>query len=185
MTQTETRPLRRVSHLKADLRTSGWVILLVLALMGSMLIFLGLVGLYARQVAETGVLGLIAFLVAFIGMTLFVGMIWTFTFVVPSLAEAAPELLDADPSGLLAAGFILTLVLFTLGWLLFGLASLQAGLLPRGAAVLLMIGAVLSFVLSFLELPFGEVVFGVALAWMGYAVWAGAGEQATEPRAAP
>lgn len=164
--------------------TSAWVILLVLALVGSMLIFLGLVGLYARQVAEMGVLGLIAFLVAFIGMTLFVGILWNFTFAVPSLAEAAPELLDAGPSGMLAAGFILTFVLFTLGWLLFGLASLLAGVLPRGAAVLLMIGAVLSFVLGFLELPFGDVVFDVALAWMGYAVWTGAGERVTEPQPA-
>ena len=165
--------------------TSAWVILLVLALVGSMLIFLGLVGLYARQVAETGVLGLIAFLVAFFGMTLLVGIIWTFTFVVPPLAEAAPEFLDADPSGVLAAGFILTVVLFALGWILFGLASLLAGVLPRGAAVLLIIGAALSFVLDFLELPLGEVVFGVALAWMGYAVWRGAGERATEAQPAP
>jgi hypothetical protein len=164
--------------------TSAWVILLVLALVGSTLILLGLVGLYARQVAETGGLGLVAFLVAFFGMALFVGMNWTFTFAVPSLAQAAPEVLDADPSGVLAAGFILTLVLFNLGWLLFGLASLGAGVLPRGAAVLLMIGAVLSFVLGFLDLPFSAVVLVIALAWMGYAVWASEGEGATEPQPA-
>jgi hypothetical protein len=165
--------------------TSAWVILLVLALVGNMLILLGLVGLYARQVAETGVLGLVAFLVAFFGTALFVGLNWTFTFAAPSLAQAAPEVLDADPSGVLGAGFILTFVLFGLGWLLFGLASLRAGVLPRGAAVLLVVGAVLIFVLSLLELPFSAVVFGIALAWIGYALWAGAGEGATEAKPAP
>jgi hypothetical protein len=164
--------------------TSAWVILLVLALVGNMLIFLGLVGLYARQVAETGVLGLIAFLAAFFGTALFVGANWTLTFAAPSLAQAAPEVLYADPSGVLGTGFILTFVLFALGWLLFGLASLRAGVLPRGATVLLVVGAVLIFVLSFLELPFSAVVLGIALAWMGYAVWAGAGEGAAEPRPA-
>jgi hypothetical protein len=129
-------------------------------------------------------LGLIAFLVAFVGTALFVGINWTYTFAVPSLAEGAPEILDTDPSGVLVAGFTLTLVLFGLGWLLFGLASLGAGVLPRGAGVLLMIGAVLILVLSLLELPFSSVVFGIALAWMGYALWEGGGEAAPEPQSA-
>jgi hypothetical protein len=164
--------------------TSAWEILLVPVLVGNMLIFLGLVGLYARQVAETGVLGLVAFLVALTGTALFAGINWTYTFAVPSLAQAAPDLLDAAPAGVLAAGFTLTLVLFGLGWLLFGLASLRARVLPRGAAVLLMIGAVLVFVLSLLELPFSTAVFGIALAWMGYALWTGGGEAAPEPQPA-
>lgn len=42
-----------------------------------------------------------------------------------------------------------------------------------------MIGAVLVTVLFLvLELPFGFVVFGAALAWLGYGVWTGAGELA-------
>jgi hypothetical protein len=112
------------------------------------------------------------------------GIEWSATFIGPWLAEAAPEVLDSEPLGMLAIGFILSFVLLALGWLLFGLTSLQARVLPRGAAVLLMVGAVSIFVILFLELPGSTVVFGAALAWMGYALWTGAGEQATDPQSA-
>jgi hypothetical protein len=75
-------------------------------------------------------------------------------------------------------GIILTFVIFTLGWFLFGLASFRANVLPRGAAVLLMVGAVLFFILTLLELPLWSVVLGVAVAWLGYALRSGPGEPA-------
>jgi len=109
------------------------------------------------------------------------GLIWFNTFIVPAIAEVAPsfmEIPEANLPAVLIVGFGLSAMLFTLGWLLFGLASLRAKVLPRGAAVLLMVGAVVAFVLPlpFLELPLSVVVLGAALAWMGYAVWTGAGE---------
>jgi hypothetical protein len=164
--------------------TNAWVILSVLALVGVVLISLALVGLYARQAEQTGTLGLVAFLVAFTGTAMIFGFGWAGAFVVPDLAEVVPDFLDTPDAGLLMVGVMLTFGLFALGWLLFGLASLQTKILPRGAAVLLMVGAVLAFVLLLLELPFFIVVFGTALAWMGYAVWSGGGEQAIEPQPA-
>ena len=168
--------------------TSTWTIVFAFDLLASVLIFLGLVGLYARQVEETGVLGLIAFLIAFTGTAMMFSESWVLNFVVPMLAEATPELVGLAVTalpGTLMVGLMLTFGLFGLGWLLFGLVSLQAGVLPRGAAILLMVGAVLVTVLFLtIELPFGFVVFGAALAWMGYALWSGAGEQATEPQPA-
>jgi len=168
--------------------TNAWVILDTLFLGAIVLIFLGLVGLYAHQAKQAGIFGLIAFLAALSGTPMIFGFIWGGAFVLPSMAEAAPDFvdpafLDADPSGVLLVGALLTFVLFALGWLLFGLASLRARVLPRGAAVLLMVGAVLTF--SFvLEFPFSIVVFGAALAWMGYALWSGASEPAAEPQPA-
>jgi hypothetical protein len=47
--------------------------------------------------------------------------------------------------------------------LLFGLVSLRVGVYPRAAVVVLMIGAALTFV----PLPGGQVVFEVAVAWLG------------------
>ncbi len=167
--------------------TGAWVPLLLLGLVAIVLTLLGLVGLYAYQTEQAGALGLVAFLIAFVGTALLFGFFWAGTFLVPALAEAAPDFLDtveASPTGVLAAGFILTLILFDLGWLLFGLASLLAKALPRWAAVLLTIGAVLDFVLTFLDLPFAAVVFGVALAWLGYVLWSEKGEVFSQPEAA-
>jgi len=158
--------------------TSAWLILSVLALVGVVLIFLGLVGLYAHQAEQAGTLGLVAFLVAFIGTAMIFGFAWAGAFVVPDLAETVPDFLDTADAGMLMVGVMLTFVLFALGWLLFGLVLLRTKMLPRGAAVLLMVGAVLTSVLLFLELPFYIVVFGAALAWMGYALWSDSGEQA-------
>jgi hypothetical protein len=157
---------------------SALIIVRVSFLVAIALIILALVGLYARQAEQAGTLGLIAFLVAFTGTVMVFGAQWSTAFIGPWLAEAAPELLDTEPAGLMAAGFMLSFLLLALGWFLCGLASLQAGVLPRGGAVLLMVGAVLLFVALLLEFPGSTVVFGAALAWMGYGLWSGAGERA-------
>lgn len=159
--------------------TSALIIVRVSLIVVIVLTLLGLVGLYAHQAEQAGTLGLIAFLVAFTGTVMVAGVQWSAVFIGPWLAEVAPEILDTEPSGMLAAGFILSLVLLALGWLLFGLASLRARVLPRGAAILLMVGSVIFIVVLFLEFPGYDVVFGVALAWMGYALWSGAGEPAS------
>lgn len=160
--------------------TTAWKILTGLFLVGGILILLGLVGLYSCQAGKSGTLGLIAFVLAFSGTALFIGALWALTFVVPTAAEKAPELVDTDPAGMLAAGFLLTFSLEALGMFLFGVASFTTGVLPRGAAVLLMIGAVLSFGLRFFEIPLGDIALETALAWMGYAIWTSAGEKAVE-----
>jgi hypothetical protein len=142
------------------------------------LIGLGLVGMYAHQAEETGSFGLVAFVVAFIGVIMAAGSIWSEAFFGAWLAGAAPQLLEANPSGTLAAGITLSYFLFALGWLLFGLASLRARVLPRSASVLLIVGSILFIIISLLEFPFESVVLGAALAWMGYAQWTGASEPA-------
>jgi hypothetical protein len=162
--------------------TSALIIVRVFFMAAIVLILLGLEGLYARQVEQSGTLGLIAFIVAVIGIVMTAGAQWGAAFLGPWLAEIAPEILDTEPSALLAAGFILSFLLLALGWLLFGLASLRAKVLSRGASILMIVGAALIFIMLFLELPGSTVVFGVALAWMGYALWTDTGETAAEPQ---
>lgn len=159
---------------------SALVIVRATYMLAITLMSLGLVGLYAIQTEQAGTLGLIAFLVTIIGIVMVAGAQWGAAFLGPWLAEVAPAILDTEPTGLFVAGFILSFLLLALGWLLFGLASLRARVLPRGSSILMMVGAVLFFAMLFLELPGSTVVFGVALAWMGYALWAGAGETAPE-----
>jgi len=164
--------------------TGALIIVRIAFLVPVALMILGLVGLYVRQAEQTGSLGLIAFLVAFSGTVLVFGLQWSAAFMGSWLAGAAPGLLDTEPAGLLAAGFMISFLLLALGWLLFGLASLQARVFPRNAAVLLVVGAVLLFVLLMLDVPGSTVVFGAALAWMGYALWSGTSEPALTAEAA-
>jgi hypothetical protein len=159
--------------------TGAWIVVQGTYIVAAVLIGLGLIGLYLYQAQQAGTLGLIAFLVTFIGGIMAAGSSWSETFFGAWLAGAAPELLDADPAGVLIAGILLSYALFAVGWFLFGLASLRAEVLPRGAAILLMIGALVFAVVSVLDLPFAGVLFGAALAWMGYGLWSGA---AHEPR---
>jgi hypothetical protein len=41
----------------------------------------------------------------------------------------------------------------------------------------MMIGALLFVVVSVMELPFTGVLYGAAVAWMGYALWSGTAEE--------
>lgn len=145
-----------------------------LHIVGGVLLLGGLVGLYAHQSLSAGTLGAIAFLVAFAGTALFVGVIWTLTFVAPSVAGVAPELLSDSPAGALGIGFTLSFVLGSLGWLLFGVATLKAGVYPRTAAVLLIVGVVLNF----LPIPLSAVVWEASIAWLGFSLLAEGGATA-------
>ena len=152
--------------------TAPWVAEALLHLLGTVLLLFGLFGLYARQSEAAGHLGLVGFLVAFLGTALVAGVSWGDVFVVPILADAAPEVLDAGPP----LGIILSFGVFTVGWVLFGLATLRARVYPRVAAVLLMVGAVLAF----FPLSLSTVVFGAAVAWLGSILFTGRGASAEQ-----
>jgi hypothetical protein len=139
---------------------------------------LGLVGLYARQSEAAGPLGLLGFLAAFAGTGLVAGFLWTDTFIAPELAKSAPQLLEMGSP----PGRSLSLLVFGVGWALFGLATLWAGVYPRQAAMLLIIGAVISTVLNlaFLPVPFGGLPFVAAVAWLGVALFTGWGTSVSE-----
>lgn len=157
--------------------TASFAIETWLFLLGTLLVLFGLFGLYARHSEAAGTLGLAGFLVAFLGTALVVGNFWDQAFIVPILVDTAPELLDAGPP----LGIILSFGIFALGWLLFGVAALRARVYPRWAALLLIVGAVLSF----LPLPLSTAPFGVAVAWLGLILFTGrdaSGEQPSRVR---
>jgi hypothetical protein len=145
-----------------------------------LLLPLGLVGLYARQSEAAGPLGLLSFLVAFAGTVLVAGFGWTDTFIAPELATSAPQFLEGGPP----PGRLLSFLVFGIGWLLFGVASLLARIYPSPAATLLIIGAVLSTVLSitFIPVPLGGLPFQVAVAWLGFVLFTGRGASAASER---
>lgn len=153
--------------------TGSWFIVQVVFMVGLIALALGLVGVYAQFADLAGSLGLISFLLAFAGTMMVFGEVWSESFLGPMIATESPALLDAEPSGVVAAGVIISFVLFALGYFLFGFASSKTQYFPRGAAILLMVGAVLAFVLFILEAPFALILLGAGVAWMGYSLWSG------------
>jgi hypothetical protein len=123
----------------------------------------GLVALYVRQAGMFGALGLTGFLLALLGTTLAAGALWSQVFVVPRLAEVAPSVADRG-TGSVLAGYLLSFSIFGVGWLLFGVATLRTRIFPRGAVILLLVGAVISI----LPLPSRALILEIAVAWLGF-----------------
>src|ERR687885_1813443 len=119
----------------------------------------GLVGLYFRRSDELGILGLIGFVFAFFGIAF-------------SLT-----------------GNIWATLLAAVGWALFGIACLQARVYPRIAAIVLIIGALLtalfialllgtlSGILGYLAVA-ASIIFYIAVAWLGFSLFTGRSESA-------
>jgi tetrahydromethanopterin S-methyltransferase subunit E len=160
--------------------STSWLILLILSIVAAFLVLMALMGLFARQAEEFGRFGLAAFVIASFGTVMNIGYNWGGSFIVPELASAAPDFLDqvADsPPAIIAAGFISTFTLFALGWLLFAIASLKTKTLPALPLWLMIIASILGLVSRIAGLGFPGVLFGVALAWLGWHMWRGVGNR--------
>jgi hypothetical protein len=146
---------------------------------------LGMMGLYARQVRESGWLGLAGFLLLSLWLVLVLPFTFFEVFFLPLLATEAPTFAEGFLGiftgsageinfGVLAALWKLSGVLLLLGGLVFGIATFRAGILSRWAAGLLAVGCVLSPAAALLPhalQPLVAVPIGVGLAWLGYALW--------------
>jgi hypothetical protein len=147
---------------------------LTLYLVGLILLAVGLVGLYAQESETAGSLGLVGFLVAFIGTVFFMGFFWANLFVAPTLAHGAPEFLD---QGGRFPGFRLSLLIYAVGWLLFGLASLKARVYPHAPVILLIVGAALDL----FGVPLSGLVIDAAFVWLGFSLFSGRSSSTQRP----
>jgi hypothetical protein len=159
-----------IEHLRAASDTVAFAFWAGLSLLTFLLLPLELIGIYSHQLEAAGILGLAGFLVAFLGTVLSAGAAWPLFFIAPKVAPVVPTFVEIP-------WFELTFLLFAVGWLLFGVATLRARVFPRAAAVLLIIGAVLIAV----PLPARALVLGVALAWLGFVLFAGGATQPSQP----
>jgi hypothetical protein len=145
----------------------------VSGLLLAVLVQLGLVGLYARQAGAAGTLGLVGFVLAFVGVHFSMGASFVDAFVKPAVWPwEDPEYFERTVASLaiFAPGFVL-------GWVLFGAATLRTRIYPRAAAMLLIAGALILL----LPLPLSGLIFAVAVAWMGYVLFEGSSEEASPP----
>jgi hypothetical protein len=146
--------------------TDRFVVQSMLTFLAAMLLLAGLVGLYALQAQEAGRLGAVGFSTAFFVTAVMLGDFYANTFVTPALAIGVPEALDVHNAGVLLFWLPLEFGFLALAWLPFALATLRAGVYPRGAAWLLVAGALVALV----PLPYVNVPFDAAVAWLGIAL---------------
>ena len=179
----------------SSVTTPRWVIVHSLASAMCFFWLLGITGLYARQVKETGWLGLAGFLLFSLWPVLLVPFTVAEVFILPPLATDAPTFVESflgifngSPGemnlGVFGALYDLSGVLLILGGLLFGIATLRAGILSRWAAGLLAVAAAVTPAAALLPQEHRALVavpVGLALAWLGYALWSERREQASEP----
>ena len=183
-------------NLDSAVTTTPWLLVHVLAIAMSVFGLLGLAGLYARQAEKAGWLGLAGYLLLSLWLLLILGFTFVEVFILPALATAAPDfvagwmaMLNGTESsadlGSLSTVWLIAGPSYILGGLLFGIATFRAGILPRWAGVLLAVGTVMGPLAAFLPLelqPKVAVPVGLALIWLGYALWS---EQRAKRAAAP
>jgi hypothetical protein len=178
----------------ASVTTTPWTIIITAKFVMCLLFLVGITGLYARQVKEAGWLGLAGFLLFSLSWWLQTGYVFTDLFILPVLATAAPQFVDSflgivnqHPGemniGAIPAVYALLSILYLLGGLLFGIATFRASVLPRRPAGLLAVAAAVTPLAALLPHAiqrFAAIPMGLALAWLGYALWSERREYAAE-----
>ena len=183
------------ANVPASVTSTRWEIVHVIACAMSFFALLGLAGLYARQAVKAGWLGLAGYILFSAWFVLIMGFSFVEAAILPHVANTTPALVQAwmgmfnGPAGTFDLGALptiwtLTAPLYILGGLLFGIATFRAGILPRWAGALLALAtaaAPIGVLLPNASQPKTAIPVGVALAWLGYALWAERQTQTSQP----
>jgi len=173
------------ANVPSSVTTTRWEVVHVLACAMCFFGVVGLSGLYARQAAKTGWLGLAGYLMLELWLVLIMGFSFVEAFVLPHVASTSPALVQAwmgmfnGPAGTFDLGVLptvwtLTGPVYIIGGLLFGTATFRAGVLPRWAGALLALSTLLAPLAALLpnaSQPKTAIPVGIALAWLGCALW--------------
>ncbi|QJY49024.1 hypothetical protein [Pseudonocardia broussonetiae] len=159
----------------------------------------GITGMYLRQVKQTGVLGLLGYLLFSTGLLALLTVQVIAVCVLPALALGEPGYVNdvlavatggtatgdiglfQTLSGVAGAGYIG-------GGLLFGIALFRAGILARWAAALLAVAALATATIPLLPMisqRLFAIPVGVALIGLGYSLWREQRSVATRPVPSP
>ena len=144
--------------------------------MASLLLPVGLFGIYAHGGERTGRLGLAGFALAFLGSPMVAGNDWANAFMAPVVAEEAPGISFLEttgaPAGLLQTGISLSFLPLTLGLVLMAVAALRNATFPRWQPALLIAAVVSNVVLApeaqTLQEIVPRVLVGAAVAVLGW-----------------
>jgi hypothetical protein len=178
----------------SSVTTSAFIIITSFKTVMSIFGLFGITGLYARQVEETGWMGLAGYL----SLTIFyvVQMCYSFVepLIFPLLVTESPNFVESALGmvtgtggpmnlGAFATIFSFLPILYLLGLLLSGIAMFRARILSRWAAGLLAFSGPLAIILGLLGHPLDRIAavpMGIALAWLGYSLLSERREQVSE-----
>jgi hypothetical protein len=173
------------ANVPASVTTTRWEIVHIVACAMSFFGLLGLAGLYARQATRAGWLGLAGYVLLSLWFVVVMGFSFVEAFILPHVATASPGLVQAwmgmfnGPAGTFNLGALPTIwtlsaPVYILGGVLFGIATFRARVLPRWAGALLAASTLLApaaVALPNASQPKIAIPAGLALAWLGYALW--------------
>ena len=182
-------------NILSSVTTTQWGIVHILATAMGFFGLFGLTGIYARQVEESGWLGLAGYILLSLWLLNLSHFTFIEVFVLPPLVTQAPTVVESflgiftKSGGEINLGALSTIydlngfIGFMIGGVLFGIATFRARILPRWAGALLGVGALL--------VPFAAVLppvheakvtipGGLALVWLGYALFSERREKSSE-----
>lgn len=181
----------------SSVTTARWAVSHYLSVAMDLLAIFGITGIYSRQVEKAGWLGLAGYVLFSLFWALSVAFHFLEAFISPVLASESPKFVQGllgvvtgAPSeinlGALPAVYALTGIAgYVLGGLLFGIATFRAGILPRWAGGLLAVGTVLPVLgSSLVPHPLNRIFavpVGLAMIWLGFALWFERQEAASQP----
>jgi hypothetical protein len=175
--------------------TTTWINVHIVAIAMGLFGMIGMAGLYARQVEKIGWLGLAGYGLFSLWLALVMSFSMVEAFILPGLATESPAFVagflgmfsgsaSAVDLGAMPTLWNLSGAMFILGPLLFGIATFRARILPRGAAALQAVAALLVPVGGLVLPPEYQslvmVPVGLALAWLGFALFAERQENTAE-----
>ncbi len=167
-----------VTTTEVVIRNSLKVLMAVLALVG-------ITGMYLRQVKQSGVLGLIGYLLLSAGYLVILSTSFVAAYVLPSIAGTDPSYVNdvlaaatngtaTGDIGLLQNALQLQGIGYLAGGLAFGIALYRTRVLARWAAALLAVGGVVTVALSLMPDAFYRLLAlpnGIAMVGLGYSLW--------------
>ena len=173
-------------NLNADfVTTTEWTIRQGVKVLMAVLSLVGITGMYLRQVRQTGLLGLLGYVLFGIGYLIMMSVEVIGLVILPAIASSEPGYVNdvlAVATGGHAVGDIGLMLPLNLaaaftylgGGLLFGIALFRANVLARWAAALLAVGALATAaipVLPQLNQRLFAIPTAVALIGLGYSLW--------------
>ena len=154
-----------------------WTFVNIFGVAGSLIGLIGIVGLYVKAADVISNLGLIGFVLAFIGTTIFTAFLLWDTVLWPILANYDATLLDFSgpiyTSKTFFPLFIITGLIYGAGYMILGIALARSGIFPYWGSLLITIGAPLFSLgamfgkLQVYPRTLGITLFSIGMIWLG------------------